>query len=81
ERSPELARDAIARGHEISAHGWRWQSHAGMDEATERAVIARTVDTLARVTGQRPGGGHTRSATSPNTRRLLVVEGGVLYDS
>ncbi len=81
ERSPELARDAIARGHEISAHGWRWQSHAGMDEATERAVIARTVDTITRVTGQRPVGWHTRSATSPNTRRLLVEEGGFLYDS
>jgi peptidoglycan/xylan/chitin deacetylase (PgdA/CDA1 family) len=81
ERSPELARDAIARGHEISAHGWRWQSHAGMDEDTERAVIARTVDTIARVTGQRPVGWHTRSATSPNTRRLLVEEGGFLYDS
>jgi peptidoglycan/xylan/chitin deacetylase (PgdA/CDA1 family) len=24
ERSPELARDAVARGHEVSAHGWRW---------------------------------------------------------
>src|SRR6476469_6447974 len=69
ERSPELARDAIARGHEVSAHGWRWQSHADMDEAIER------------VTGQRPVGWHTRSATSPNTRRLLVEHGGFLYDS
>ena len=26
EVSPWLARDAIARGHEVSAHGYRWQS-------------------------------------------------------
>jgi peptidoglycan/xylan/chitin deacetylase (PgdA/CDA1 family) len=81
ERSPELARDAVARGHEVSAHGWRWQSHVGMNEATEREVIARTVAAIERVTGQRPVGWHTRSATSPNTRRLLVEQGGFLYDS
>ncbi len=81
ERSPELARDAIARGHEVSAHGWRWQSHADLDEASEREVIARTVAAITRATGQRPVGWHTRSATSPNTRRLLVEDGGFLYDS
>ena len=81
ERSPQLARDAIARGHEVSAHGWRWESHADMDEASEREVIAKTVAAIERVTGQRPVGWHTRSATSPNTRRLLVEDGGFLYDS
>lgn len=81
ERSPQLARDAVRRGHEVSAHGWRWESHAGMEEATERAVIRRTVAAIAQATGQRPVGWHTRSASSLNTRRLLVEEGGFLYDS
>ncbi|GGF80924.1 chitin deacetylase [Azorhizobium oxalatiphilum] len=81
ERSPELARDAVARGHEVSAHGWRWESHAGLDEATERARIARTVEAITRATGQRPVGWHTRSASTANTRRLLVEDGGFLYDS
>lgn len=81
ERSPDLARDAVARGHEVAAHGWRWESHAGMDEAQERERIARTVAVIARATGARPVGWHTRSASSPNTRRLLVEEGGFLYDS
>jgi allantoinase len=81
ERSPELARDAVSRGHEVSAHGWRWESHAGMEEADERRVIARTVKAIEHATGQRPVGWHTRSATSLNTRRLLVEEGGFLYDS
>lgn len=80
-RSPDLARDAIARGHEVAAHGWRWQSHAGMDEAIERDAIARTVAAITAATGIRPVGWHTRSATSPNTRRLLIEEGGFLYDS
>ncbi len=81
ERTPELARDAVKRGHEVSAHGWRWESHAGMDETTERARIARTVEAITRATGIRPVGWHTRSAASPNTRRLLVEDGGFLYDS
>jgi peptidoglycan/xylan/chitin deacetylase (PgdA/CDA1 family) len=81
ERSPELARDAVARGHEVSAHGWRWESHAGMEEPAERQAIARTVAAIEQATGQRPLGWHTRSAASPNTRRLLVEDGGFLYDS
>lgn len=80
ERSPWLAQDAVERGHEVSAHGYRWEEHAGMDEAAERASIAATVDAIERATGRRPVGWHTRSASSTNTRRLLV-EAGFLYDS
>lgn len=81
ERSPALAQDAIRLGHEVAAHGWRWESHAGMSEADERAAIRRTIDAITAATGQRPVGWHTRSAPSLNTRRLLVEEGGFLYDS
>jgi peptidoglycan/xylan/chitin deacetylase (PgdA/CDA1 family) len=81
ERTPELARDAVARGHEVSAHGWRWESHAGMGETEERDRISRAVSAIATATGRRPVGWHTRSAASLNTRRLLMEEGGFLYDS
>jgi allantoinase len=81
ERTPALARDAVRRGHEISAHGWRWESHAGLSEAEERERIACTVAAIKQATGARPVGWHTRSASSPNTRRLLIEEGGFLYDS
>ncbi|HEV7263413.1 MAG TPA: polysaccharide deacetylase family protein [Falsiroseomonas sp.] len=79
--TPALATAPAARGHEISAHGWRWERHAGMAEATERAVIAATVQAIADAAGSRPVGWHTRSASSENTRRLLLEEGGFLYDS
>jgi peptidoglycan/xylan/chitin deacetylase (PgdA/CDA1 family) len=81
ERSPWLIRDAVARGHEISAHGWRWERHAGMDPKDEAAIIARTHDTLTRVAGTPPVGWHTRSAPSGNTRALLLAHGGFIYDS
>lgn len=79
--TPVLASEPAARGHEVSAHGWRWEAHAGMDEARERAVIAKTVTALTAAAGSRPVGWHTKSAPSVNTRRLLIEEGGFLYDS
>ena len=80
EISPWLAADGVRRGHEVAAHGYRWETHAGMAEADERAVIARTVAAITAAAGARPVGWHTRSSASPNTRRLLV-ESGFLYDS
>lgn len=81
ERSPWLAADAARRGHEVAAHGYRWEPHAHMAEAEERSAVARTVEAIRRATGTRPVGWHTRSAPSVDTRRLLVEEGGFLYDS
>ncbi|WP_201451880.1 polysaccharide deacetylase family protein [Rhodovarius lipocyclicus] len=79
--TPLLAAEPHARGHEISAHGWRWEVQAGMEEATERAVIAATVAAIRDATGERPVGWHSKSAASVNTRRLLLEDGGFLYDS
>lgn len=79
--SPWLAAEAVADGHEVSAHGWRWERHVHMDEASERRAIARAVAAITATAGTPPLGWHTRSATSPNTRRLLAEHGGFLYDS
>jgi peptidoglycan/xylan/chitin deacetylase (PgdA/CDA1 family) len=79
--SPWIAQEAVADGHEVSAHGWRWERHVHMDEATERRAIARTVAAITASAGAPPVGWHTRSATSSETRRLLCEHGGFLYDS
>jgi peptidoglycan/xylan/chitin deacetylase (PgdA/CDA1 family) len=78
---PWLFRDAVARGHEVAAHGWRWEGHQGLSPDEERDRIARTVAALAEAAGTRPVGWHTRTAASPRTRDLLVEHGGFLYDS
>jgi allantoinase len=79
--SPWLGLDAIGRGFEISCHGYRWLSSKGMNEKEEREWIQRAVKTIADACGVRPIGWHTRSPHTPNTRRLLIEEGGFLYDS
>lgn len=81
QRLPWLMRDAVARGHEISCHGWLWERHANMPKSDERAVIARSHGAIEAACGVAPVGWHTRSAASPNTRRLLREHGGFAYDS
>lgn len=81
EASPWLAQHAVAQGHEIMCHGWRWEDQVHFEEAQERALIARCVSAIQETTGVRPVGWHVRSHASPNTRRLLMEEGGFLYDS
>jgi peptidoglycan/xylan/chitin deacetylase (PgdA/CDA1 family) len=80
-RSGWLVQDAVENGHEVSCHGWRWEAQAGMDEKYEREVISRTYAKIAQQSVTPPVGWHTRSASSPNTRRLLMEHGGFLYDS
>jgi peptidoglycan/xylan/chitin deacetylase (PgdA/CDA1 family) len=52
-----------------------------LDEEAERARIRKTVETIARVVGKRPVGWYCRYGPGLNTRRLIVEEGGFLYDS
>ncbi len=81
ERSPWLMQDIVARGHEVSCHGWRWERHAHMERGEEAQVIARTHAAITAACGVAPVGWHTRSAASVNTRDLLIERGDFLYDS
>jgi len=80
ERHPELTSAFVALGHEIACHGWRWIHYQGLDEATEREHMARAIDIHRRLTGRPPAGWYT-GRDSPNTRRLVVDQGGFEYDS
>jgi allantoinase len=75
----EVAKAMVAAGHEIVSHGWRWIDYQHVPEAEERQHVRLAVETIAELTGQRPLGWMT-GRPSPNTRRLLVQEGGFLYD-
>jgi allantoinase len=79
EQNPELAKACVAHGHEIVSHGYRWIDYCAVPEDVEREHIKRAVEILAGLTGTRPVGWMT-GRPGPNTRRLLVEEGGFLYD-
>ncbi len=78
ERAPDLTRTIVDQGHEICSHGWRWTHTFSQDEETERATIAKAVDSFKRITGQAPAGWLSRYLHTANTRRLLA-EAGFLY--
>jgi allantoinase len=81
ERNPEAARAIAAAGHEVCSHGWRWVGFSDMPIDEERAQMARAVASITATIGERPLGWYCRYAPSENTRRLVVEEGGFLYDS
>ena len=81
ERVPELARAAVARGHEPAVHGWRWVANSRFqDRESERQDILRTREVIAAATGVLPVGFMCRGGQSPWTRDL-VSELGFRYDS
>lgn len=81
ERNPQVAEAITAAGYDVCCHGWRWEEHFGLSEEDERERIARAVESITHTTGERPLGWYCRFGPSENTRRLLVEEGGFLYDS
>lgn len=80
QRHPELTQAFVELGHEIACHGLRWIHYQDIDEATERAHMKEAIDIIQQLTGQPPLGWYT-GRDSPNTRRLVVEQGGFLYDS
>ena len=80
ERNPAVIERAVAEGHEIASHGYRWINYHGVPEATERAHMAKAMEILTRISGSRPLGWYT-GRTSDNTRRLVAEYGGFLYDA
>ncbi len=80
QRHPGLAREITQRGHEIACHGLRWIHYQEIDEDTEREHMRQALDLIEQLVGARPRGWYT-GRDSPNTRRLVVEQGELVYDS
>ena len=80
ERNPAAVEAFLKAGHEIASHGWRWINYQDVPLEVEREHMQRAIDIHRRLTGERPLGWYT-GRTSPNTRRLVVENGGFVYDA
>ena len=80
QRHPELVQACQALGHEIACHGWRWIHYQSLPESVEREHMARGMEILTQLMGERPLGWYT-GRDSPNTRRLVADFGGFEYDA
>nr|WP_262215819.1 allantoinase PuuE [Serratia ficaria] len=79
-RNPQVVQAIKEADYDVVSHGWRWIHYQQMDEVSERQHMRQAIATLRELFGQAPIGWYT-GRDSPNTRRLLVEQGGFLYDS
>lgn len=79
-RNAELYRYLAEEDYDICAHGFRWIDYQFVEEDVEREHMKNCVDILTHVLGKRPLGWYT-GRNSPNTRKLVLEEGGFIYDS
>jgi putative urate catabolism protein len=80
EMNPRAVDAMLAADWEIASHGLKWIDYQYVPEAVERDHIAQAVALHTRLTGSRPLGWY-QGRTSPNTARLIVEEGGFVYDA
>lgn len=80
ERNPEAVAAMLEANWEIASHGYRWIDYKYFGEDLERSHIEKAIAIHTQVTGSRPLGWYT-GRNSPNTRRLVVEQGGFLYDA
>ena len=79
-RNPQAVEAMKAADWEIASHGLRWIDYQNIPEAIERQHIHEAIALHTEVTGSRPLGWY-QGRTSPNTARLVVEEGGFVYDA
>lgn len=80
ERNLEAVAAMIQADWEIASHGYRWIDYKYFGEDLEREHLQRAIAIHTKVTGDRPLGWYT-GRNSPNTRKLVMEEGGFLYDA
>ena len=80
ERHPEAGKAMVEAGWEVASHGYRWIDYQYVSAAIEREHIQQAIAIHTQVIGSRPLGFY-QGRVSPNTRRLVMEEGGFLYDA
>ncbi|MBW4482680.1 MAG: allantoinase PuuE [Tildeniella torsiva UHER 1998/13D] len=79
-RNPEAVAAMTEADWEIASHGYRWIDYQYFGIEAEREHIRQAVEIHTQVAGSRPLGFY-QGRNSPNTRALVVEEGGFLYDA
>ncbi|WP_321469495.1 allantoinase PuuE [Halarcobacter sp.] len=80
QRNPKLAEYLALNNYDICSHGYRWINYQTIEESIERDHLYKSIEVLEKMIGTRPLGWYT-GRDSENTRKIVVEEGGFLYDS
>jgi putative urate catabolism protein len=79
-RNPQAVAAMKESDWEIASHGLKWIEYKDFTEAQEREHLNEAIRIHTAVTGARPLGWYL-GRCSENTQRLVMEEGGFLYDS
>ena len=80
EKNPEVCNAIIEANYEVASHGWRWIDYQNIKKAEEKKHMKLAIQAHTKIFGERPNGWYT-GRCSPNTRDLVMEDGGFLYDS
>ncbi|MDA9071111.1 allantoinase PuuE [Candidatus Pelagibacter sp.] len=80
EKNPEVCKAIIDADYEVASHGWRWIDYQNVKKSEEKKHMNLAIQAHTKIFGKRPDGWYT-GRCSPNTRDLVMEDGGFLYDS
>jgi allantoinase len=80
EKNLEICQAIKESDYEVASHGWRWINYQKISRSTEKKHMQLAIKSIKKIFGKRPLGWYT-GRCSPNTRDLVMEEGGFLYDS
>ena len=80
EKNPEICKAIKDAKYEVASHGWRWIDYQNIKKSEEKKHMQLAIKTHKNIFGERPLGWYT-GRCSPNTRDLVLEDGGFLYDS
>jgi allantoinase len=80
EKNKEICDEIKKSDYEVASHGWRWIDYQNISKSKEKKHMELSIKSIKKIFGQRPLGWYT-GRCSPNTRDLVMEDGGFLYDS
>jgi len=80
EKNPEVCKAIKDAEYEVASHGWRWIDYQNIKKSEEKKHMKLAIQAHKKIFGERPLGWYT-GRCSPNTRDLVIEDGGFLYDS
>jgi len=80
EKNPEICKAIKDAGYEVASHGWRWIDYQNIKKSEEKKHMKLAIQAHKKIFGERPYGWYT-GRCGPNTRDLVMEDGGFLYDS
>ena len=79
-RNPAIVEAIRKADYDVVSHGWRWIHYQSVDAETEGNHMRIATEILDLLFDKKPTGWYT-GRDSPQTRQLLVEQGGFTYDS